>query len=225
MKKVLITGASDGIGKALANLLDDGNYELFIFGRNQTKLDSLNLKNVKKQYCFDYLNKTDLNKALDDIVSLGGVDVLVNNAGGNIERNEVINIDINNFIDMFNINCIGQLLCTQKLVPLMIDNKQGQVINILSSVCKVNTPGNGAYTASKKAMEAISKALSKEVKDKGVKVCDIYPGGVNTNFRPNYKPEYLDPMVIAKQIKHVIDYNDDGMIQELLIRPTSENNY
>jgi len=225
MKKVLITGASDGIGKALATLLDDGNYELYLFGRNVDKLNSLKLNNVKKQYCFDYLNQEALNKALDDIVSLGGVDVLVNNAGGNIERNQIINIDINNFENMFKINCIGQLICLQKLVPLMINNKDGQVINILSSVCKVNIVNNGAYTASKKAMEAISKVLVKEVKDQGVKVCDIYPGGVNTNFRKEDKPEYLDPLTIAKQIKNVIDNNDDGMIQEIVIRPTCENNY
>ena len=83
----------------------------------------------------------------------------------------------------------------------------------------------GGYTASKKAMEALSKILVKEVKDKGVKVLDVYPGGVDTNFRRSERTDYLRPETIAKHIIYVLENNEDGMMQEIVCRPVVENNY
>ena len=83
----------------------------------------------------------------------------------------------------------------------------------------------GGYTASKKAMEALSKILVKEVKDKGIKVLDVYPGGVDTNFRINERTDYLRPETIAKHIIYVLENNEDGMMQEIVCRPIVENNY
>ena len=107
----------------------------------------------------------------------------------------------------------------------MLDNKEGMIINILSSCCRFNNPTMAGYTASKDAMESISKILVKEVKDKGVKVLDVYPGGVDTNFRTNDRPDYLKPETIAKHIIYAIENNEDGMIQEIVVRPTVESNY
>lgn len=225
MKKILITGASDGLGKEIAKQLDEKGYDLFLFGRNKEKLDSLDLKHVVKKYAFDYTNRNELYAALKDINSLGGVDVLINNAGANPAKANVLDIKIEDFEYMMNLNCTGHLICIQELAPSMINNGGGQIINVLSSSCLFNNPNVASYTASKKAMEAISKILVKEVKDKNIKVCDIYPGGINTNFRALDRPDYLNPKTIAKQVVYVIENNDDGMIQEIVTRPIVENNY
>ena len=224
-KKILITGASDGIGKALALSLDEKGYKTYLFGRNPQKLENIKLNNCLGKYAFDMLDEEKLNNALSDIVSKGGFNILINNAGFNYKKEEVKDITIKGLQDMFWVNCISHLICIQKLVPAMLDNKEGMIINILSSCCRFNNPTMAGYTASKDAMESISKILVKEVKDKGVKVLDVYPGGVDTNFRTNDRPDYLKPETIAKHIIYAIENNEDGMIQEIVVRPTVESNY
>ena len=89
MKKILITGASDGIGKALALMLDEKGYKTYLFGRNPEKLNSLKLNNCLKKYAFDLKDRDKLNEALNDIRLSGGVDILINNAGFNYKKEEV----------------------------------------------------------------------------------------------------------------------------------------
>lgn len=225
MKTVLITGASDGIGKATAIKLNELGYKLYLFGRTKEKLDEVaKLDNVIKAYCFDAHNRLELYDALDDINNNGGVDILINNMGANLKKEEVKDISIDLFEKMMDLNCTSHLICIEKMLPKMLDKKQGNIVNILSSSCKFNNPTMAAYTASKKAMEAISNTLAKEVKDKGVVVTNIYPGGVDTNFRVTKRPDYLKAETIADAICYSIE-NKNGLVQDIVIRPVVENNY
>lgn len=225
MKKVLITGASDGIGKAITYALDKDGYSLYLFGRTQSKMDGLDIQHIAKKYTFDMKDRDALNNALEDIQKDGGVDILINNAGFNAAKAEVMNILVDDLQAMFDVNTIAPMLCIQKCIPTMLEKKDGMIINILSSCCLFNNPNNGGYTASKNAFESLSKILVKEVKDKGIKVLDVYPGGVDTNFRTIDRPDYLKPETVAKHIVYAIENNEDGMIQEIVVRPIVENNY
>lgn len=225
MKKVLITGASDGIGKEIAKQLDKEGYSLYLFGRTQSKLDNLDIKHCANKYCFDMKDEEALIKALDSINQDGGVDILINNAGYNAGKDEVKDININDLKSMINVNAIAPLICIQKIIPSMLEKKEGMIVNVLSTTCLFSNPNNGGYTASKATFQALSKILIKEVKDKGVKVLDIYPGGVDTNFREAERPEYLKAETVAKHIVYAIENNEDGMIQEIIVRPTCENNF
>ena len=225
MKKILITGGSDGIGKALALMLDEKGYETYIFGRNPEKLNNLKLNHCIKKYAFYLKDRDKLNEALNDINNSGGVDILINNAGFNYKKEEVKDINISGLEDMMWVNCLSHLVCIEALLPRMLEKGEGMIVNVLSSCCKANIATMGGYTASKKAMEALSKILVKEVKDKGVKVLDVYPGGVDTNFRRNERTDYLRPETIAKHIIYVLENNEDGMMQEIVCRPVVENNY
>lgn len=225
MKKILITGGSDGIGKALALMLDEKGYETYIFGRNPEKLNNLKLNHCIKKYAFDLKDRDKLNEALNDINNSGGVDILINNAGFNYKKEEVKDINISGLEDMMWVNCLSHLVCIEAVLPRMLEKGEGMIVNVLSSCCKANVATMGGYTASKKAMEALSKILVKEVKDKGVKVLDVYPGGVDTNFRRNERTDYLRPETIAKHIIYVLENNEDGMMQEIVCRPVVENNY
>ncbi|MGN1405453.1 MAG: SDR family NAD(P)-dependent oxidoreductase [Erysipelotrichaceae bacterium] len=225
MKKILITGGSDGIGKALALMLDEKGYETYIFGRNPEKLNNLKLNHCLKKYAFDLKDRDKLNEALNDINNMGGVDILINNAGFNYKKEEVKDINIQGLEDMMWVNCLSHLVCIESVLPEMLKKGEGMIVNVLSSCCKANITTMGGYTASKKAMEAISKILVKEVKDKGIKVLDVYPGGVDTNFRVNERTDYLRPETIAKHIIYVLENNEDGMMQEIVCRPVVENNY
>lgn len=219
MKTVLITGASDGIGKAIAQLLDEKGYELYLFGRSQVKMDALNINHCKGKYTFDLKDRTALQQALDDIVQQGGVNVLINNAGFNAKKAAVKDIAIEDLEDMYSVNTIAPLICIQKCIPAMLEKKDGMIINILSSCCLFSNPDNGGYTSSKDAFEALSKILVKEVKDAGIKVLDVYPGGVDTNFRTNDRPDYLKPETVAKHVIYALENNEDGMLQEIVVRP------
>ena len=225
MKKILITGGSDGIGKALALMLDEKGYETYIFGRNPEKLNNLKLNHCIKKYAFDLKDRDKLNEALNDINNSGGVDILINNAGFNYKKEEVKDINISGLEDMMWVNCLSHLVCIEAVLPRMLEKGEGMIVNVLSSCCKANIATMGGYTASKKAMEALSKILVKEVKDKGVKVIDVYPGGVDTNFRRSERTDYLRPETIAKHIIYVLENNEDGMMQEIVCRPVVENNY
>ena len=225
MKKILITGGSDGIGKALALMLDEKGYETYIFGRNPEKLNNLKLNHCIKKYAFDLKDRDKLNEALKDINNSGGVDILINNAGFNYKKEEVKDINISGLEDMMWVNCLSHLVCIEAVLPRMLEKGEGMIVNVLSSCCKANIATMGGYTASKKAMEALSKILVKEVKDKGVKVLDVYPGGVDTNFRRSERTDYLRPETIAKHIIYVLENNEDGMMQEIVCRPVVENNY
>ena len=225
MKKILITGGSDGIGKALALMLDEKGYETYIFGRNPEKLNNLKLNHCIKKYAFDLKDRDKLNEALNDINNSGGVDILINNAGFNYKKEEVKDINISGLEDMMWVNCLSHLVCIEALLPRMLEKGEGMIVNVLSSCCKANIATMGGYTASKKAMEALSKILVKEVKDKGVKVLDVYPGGVDTNFRRSERTDYLRPETIAKHIIYVLENNEDGMMQEIVCRTVVENNY
>ena len=225
MKTVLITGATDGIGKAIAQLLDEKGYELYLFGRSQVKMDALNINHCKGKYTFDLKDRVALQQALDDIVQQGGVNVLINNAGFNAKKAAVKDIAIEDLEDMYSVNTIAPLICIQKCIPAMLEKKDGMIINILSSCCLFSNPDNGGYTSSKNAFEALSKILVKEVKYAGIKVLDVYPGGVDTNFRTNDRPDYLKPETVAKHVIYALENNEDGMLQEIVVRPVVENNY
>lgn len=144
--------------------------------------------------------------------------------GANLKKEEVKDISIDLFEKMMDLNCTSHLICIEKMLPKMLENSKGNIVNVLSSVCKFNNVTMASYTASKKAMEAISNTLAKEVKDKGIVVTNIYPGGVDTNFRATRRPDYLKADTIADSIVYAIE-NKNGLVQEIVIRPEIENNY
>ena len=228
MKTVLLTGATDGLGKALAAELDKKNYKLVLTGRNQIKMDNLisilNPDNIISTHCYDVLNEDDQIKFETYIKDLS-FDILINNAGANLGKSLTINQNIQQHQDMMNLNCTIPLRLIQTVYPNMKKQQQGKIINILSSCCKYSNINMGAYTASKMALEAYTKILSKEAREDHINVCAIYPGGINTNFRANIRDDYLKPESVADAIIKCIELPSEVFIHELVLRPQVEINY
>ena len=225
-KTVIITGATDGIGKALAVLLSDG-YNLALCGRSQDKMNDL-LSELGDCHvyaeCFDITDTDKRHKFCENVKKeFGSIDVLVNNAGANTKKDKITDINLDDLRYMFELNCVSALGMIQEFYPLMSSQKSGLFVNVLSSCCLFNNPMAGSYTATKDAMEAISKILTKEVKSDNIGVCNVYPGGVDTNFRAVPNHNYLKPETVAKMIKHCIEV-EEGCVHDIVLRPFIEDN-
>lgn len=230
---IFISGASDGLGKAIAlEIAHRTPCKLAICGRNEDKLRSV-LKQIHSinPECkvivasFDASDISACHQFADHVLKeFGEISILVNNAGANTRKAKVEDIDLDELNYLFQLNCVSHLAFIQKFLPKMKEHKNGMIMNILSSCCLHNIETMGAYTATKQAMNALNKILVKEVKDDNVKVCGIYPGGINTNFREIDRPDYLDPSKLAKVIVDMMEI-DDGVVHDLVIRPMVESNF
>lgn len=225
-KTVMITGATDGVGKALAMLLSR-DYNLALCGRSREKMDQLTRElggcSVYAE-CFDITDGTKRHSFCEAVrKEFGGVDILVNSAGANTKKDKIVDINLDDLRYMFELNCVSALGMIQEVYPAMAAKQDGLIVNILSTCCLFNNPMTGSYSASKDAMEGISKILTKEVKGDHIGVCNVYPGGINTNFRATANPDYLKPETVAKMIRTCIE-NEDGCVHDIIIRPFIEDN-
>ena len=225
-KTVIITGATDGIGRALANLLA-GEYNLALCGRSEDKMARLVQELGECRVyteCFDITDGAKRHAFCQHVKQeFGAVDVLVNSAGANTKKDRVADINLDDLRYMFELNCVSGLGMIQEIYPMMAEQQQGLIVNIITTCTLFHSPMTGSYTATKNAMDGISKILTKEVKGDNIGVCNVYPGGVDTNFRPTSNPNYLRPETIAKMIKIAIE-NEDGCLHDIVIRPFIEDN-
>lgn len=190
-KVVIVTGASSGIGEATARQFGRAGAKLVIAARRVDKLETLAQEILAigsgAETC---VVQADLSK-LEDIQSLikqtldkfGRIDVLVNNAGfGRLDWLE--NLDpVKDIQAQFDVNVLGVIQTTRQVLPIMMKQRSGHIINMGSMAGLVATPTYTVYAATKHAVHGFSEALRREVKPWGIDVSMIYPGGVITEFQ------------------------------------------
>lgn len=189
-KLVFISGASSGIGKACAAAFAQAGAKLILCARNQEALQEI-AQALKTQYqakiltlLLDVRDKQAVNDAIDALpAEWQAIDVLINNAGLALGLEKLQEGDSADWDTMIDTNVKGLLYLTRKIVPQMIaDNRNGHVINI-GSIAGIHAyPGGAVYCASKAAVKFISDGLRMDVVDTPIRVTNIQPGMVETNF-------------------------------------------
>lgn len=187
MKTIFITGATSGIGKATAILLAQQKNRLILCGRNQSVLEELKTELSKETdvftLSFDVRNSEAVFSAIDSLPEhWKNIDVLINNAGNAHGLDPLSDGNISDWDAMIDGNVKGLLYVSQPIIKLMKEKKDGQIINI-SSVAARQTYANGVvYCATKKAVDVISEGMRLELTEFGIRVTNIQPGAVETDF-------------------------------------------
>lgn len=187
MKTIFITGATSGIGKATAILLANQNNRLIICGRNQAVLDELKTELSQQTEIFslnfDVRNSEEVFSAIDSLPEKWkNIDVLINNAGNAHGLDPISEGNIEDWNAMMDGNVKGLLYVSQPIIRRMKERQDGQIINI-SSVAARQTYANGVvYCASKRAVDVISEGMRIELTEFGIRVTNIQPGAVETDF-------------------------------------------
>ncbi len=185
MKTALITGASSGIGAATARAFDKLEIQLILCGRREERLKTLQkeLRVPSTILVFEVSDESAVNMAINSIpTEFSSIDILVNNAGNAHGLSSFAEGNTSDWDAMIGSNIAGLLYVSKAVIPGMISRGSGHVINI-SSVAGKQTYANGAvYCASKKAVEAISEGIRLDHTKDGIKVTNVAPGAVETEF-------------------------------------------
>ncbi len=187
-KIILITGASSGFGKAIAEKFAAGGWNLILTARRTEKLEAV-ASDIEKKYgvktlslIFDVQNKEAVFQALGELpAEWQAIDLLVNNAGLALGRDSFENANIEDWDTMIDTNVKGLLYCSKATLPYLI-KQQGHIINIGSTAGKEVYKDGNVYCASKHAVDAITKAQRIDLLQYKIKVTAIHPGAVETDF-------------------------------------------
>jgi short-subunit dehydrogenase len=184
-KVVAVTGGSDGIGKALVNLLIDMGAKVATCGRNQDKLYDLQVKHsgmLLHTIVADVSNLNDCKNFINSTINtFGGIDILINNAGISM-RSLLKDAEIDVLKKVMDINYYGTVYCTKLALNSIIERK-GTIVGVSSIAGYRGLPGRSGYSASKFAVNGWLEALRTELLDDGVNVMWVCPGFTSSNIR------------------------------------------
>jgi len=175
--RVLITGASSGMGKTTTLFLAQNGFTVYAGSRTPEKLADVTHQNIHPLK----LDITDFQSIKTVVDSIGQIDILINNAGYGLVSS-VEEVDEEQMQNQFNINVFGLLRVCKAVIPRMREQKSGIIINISSFLGKIGLPLFTFYNASKYAVEGITDSLRYELRDFDIKVHSIMPGFFDTNF-------------------------------------------
>ena len=231
-KKIILTGATRGIGKATALRLAKEGAALALCGRDTEKLARTAREVVAAGAPEPFTRAFDLARpeAVLDFYkgardSLGLPDILINNAGYNARKAPLSDVALEEFDSMFAVNTRAAFLLMREAVRDMKKQGSGHIVSVLSTVCHFDNETMGVYTATKKALQALTDILRKEVRPFGIRVTSIYPGGTNTEFRAKERPDYMRPESVAEAIVSALKMPEDLVVHHLTFRPMVETNF
>ncbi|MGX5655479.1 SDR family NAD(P)-dependent oxidoreductase [Geodermatophilus nigrescens] len=240
-KVALVTGASSGIGEATAVALADAGAAVAVGARRADRLEALagRLRDSGARVLTLDLDVTDEASCRAAVArtreELGGLDVLVNNAGVML-LGTIVGADVEDWRRMLSTNVLGLMYMTHAAIDGMVEQGSGDVVNISSVAGRTARKGAGVYNASKWAVNAFSESLRQEVTTRGVRISLVEPGAVATELTDHItQPEAkaasqrmaaemtpLQAEDVARAIAYVVGQPPHVAVNEVLVRPTAQ---
>ena len=233
MKNVIITGAANGVGKAVANILKEEN--LILIDIDDTNLSETAKETNSEYYVCDLTNCDEINQLISDIsIKYNKIDCLINCAGmwisGDMSKLEQpIFSEMNNLNrikKVIDTNVFGTIAMIRSIFPIMQKQGYGQIININSQSGVMCEPPFPIYNASKQSTNAFRKAIQDDLARNNIKITDVCPGLIKTDFYKRANNELpkeimdlgLTPEEVAKTVKYVFDLPHEITIPSIEVR-------
>ncbi len=226
-KRIVITGATKGIGRAIAEKFASEGWDLALCARTEKDLAELNSKlqtaNNKLLLSKCDVSKKEEVKAFAEKVNseFGAADVIINNAGIFIPG-QVINEDEGTLEKLIETNLYSAYHLSRMLLPKMIEKKAGHIFNLCSVASIQAYPNGGSYSISKFALLGLSKALREELKEHHIKVTALIAGATYTDSWKGSdlpKSRFMKPEDVAKSVWDIYNLSENTVVEEILLRP------
>lgn len=226
-KVAVVTGASKGIGKAIAIGFGKLKYQTVLIGRNQNDLKNVadEISNASgpqpSHFSVDITDSEKVKKTICEVVQLfGRIDILVNNAG--IHFGGSLDLPEQDFKKMLETNLVAQLVFAQEVVPVMKNQQTGYIFNVASRSGKVGFAGGGGYSASKFGLLGLNESLYRELTPQGIKVTALCPAWVNTKMAREAgsqlaADEMIQPEDLFETIRWLLNLSDGTCVKEVVI--------
>lgn len=235
-KIVLITGGGTGIGRASAQVLAQEGAQVVVTGRRADKLEetcaSIQASHPARYHAADIANRGQVENLFTWIKSeFGPIDILVNNAGINVVKRTLAELSPQDWDKLMHVNATGTFNVVHAVLPDMRARKDGVIINISSLAgIRAGSLGGAAYSASKHAMSALTRVISIEERENGIRATNLCPGEVNTPIlddRPvkvsdAHRQQILQPEDVAAAVLFIATLPPRAHVPELLIKPTTQ---
>ena len=222
---IILTGAASGIGRATAQALAAKGHTLALVDVNAQMLNEVagvcqRTSARTRGFTCDVTDQAAVTRTWQQIRGeFGGIATLINCAG--IGRfAPFLEIEPAEWLRMFHVNVMGAVHLTRAVLPDMLAAGEGLIINVSSRMAIDPHPTTTAYAASKAALHAFSKSLAMEVKDRGIKVTFLAPGGTKTNIATPKHEGYLEPSAIADAIVYITENSAKNVwVRDLVVLP------
>jgi len=233
-KTALVTGATRGIGRAIAATVFQSGFDLLVTARSHDDLSTLSdeLKHEVPEGTI-HVVAADLS-LIEDVKRVAGhcmrlfstLDLLVNNAGTALSK-PIGDYSVEEWNRVMNLNARAPFFLIQELLPALGQSKQAKIINVGSVVSKKGYTHQALYAASKHALYGLTKSLARELHEKGIQTHTVMPGGVETemirSMRPDIKEnELISPKEVAEVVRFLINMHGNAAIDEISIRRSSK---
>jgi len=225
-KIAVVTGASRGIGLAIAQALADAGCQVALAARfrGARQIREVQRKLSAFAQCCDVRDERSVSTFFAAVNErFGRVDVLVNNAGVGGPSRKVAQLSADDWREVIETNLTGMFLTTRAALPLM--KRGASIVNNLSVSAKGVFPGMSAYNASKHGAAGFTNTLRAELRQKGIRVIGLYPGATDTAIWEQFWPQaprrrMMSPETIARAVVFALSLPPEATVEELVIAPT-----
>lgn len=217
-KVVFITGASSGIGKATALMLLEGGAKVFDFSIGQILSETVSHENLRSFKGDVTIESSVIEGFAACLDAFGTVDVLLNNAGLGLVTADLSTTELDTFDIMMNVNVKGVFLCNREALKVMKPKGSGHILTLISMAGQRTNPNAPIYCASKFGARGLSSGLADQALKAGIKVTDINPGPVDSNYwgdRQVAREKFLKVEDVARVIVFTINQPDYMVVREI----------